>query len=157
MVAVAIGALSSACAEMRQNMRNEFVSYRGAWFCPKHGCAIGQMQRSSAAHREGDVTINHGDVTAGAALAFSAGKAPKTFTASVSDCNGKTADVPADDVLAPGAHGLAGQADAWVVRIDPNALPELQWGKACKQWMVTTHATWDKGSTWEQEGGIARR
>lgn len=154
-MAVLSAAASSACAEMRQNMRNEFASYRGAWFCAKDGCALGQMQRSTAAHREGDITVNHGDVGAGAALAFSVGKSPKTFTATVSDCKGKTVDVPAEDILQPGNHGLAGQSDAWVVRVNPAKLPDLQWGKGCKKWMVTTQATWDKGSTWEQKGGIA--
>lgn len=142
-----------ACAEARQNLRGEFVSYRGAWFCGKPGCDEAKMQRSARAHREGDLTVNRGKVTNGAALVFSAGKAPKTLTASVKDCKGTSADVPADKVKAPGSHSVAGQADAWVVVVDPADYPTLEMGKGCKTWTVTTHATWDKGK-WDQSGGI---
>lgn len=145
------------CAEMRQNMRGEFVSYRGAWFCAEAGCDEAKMQRSSQAHREGDVTINHGKMSAGVALVFKAGKVPQTLTATVTDCAGKTADVAAEDVKAPGAHGIAGQADSYVVRIDPKDYPDLTLGKGCKKWMVATHSTWDKGTSWEQKAGIENK
>jgi hypothetical protein len=157
--AFAIAAMATgplACAEMRQNMRGEFVSYRGAYFCPKAGCELAQMQRSTQATRQGDLTVNFGKVSSGAALVFSSGKAPKELTAKVADCNGKSADVPADAILAPGSHGLAGQSDAYVVRIDPKSFPDLRLDKSCKQWTVTTHATWDK-STWDQKGAIASK
>ncbi len=141
------------CAEMRQNMRNEFVSVRGAWFCAKAGCAPAQMQRSSKAHREGDVTVAHGKIANGVAVVFNAGKPPKSFSAHVSDCAGHQAEVPADKVLAPGGHGIAGQADSYAVVITRADYPALELGGACKRWTVTTDATWDKGA-WQQKAGL---
>lgn len=143
-----------ACAEMRQNMRGEFVTYRGAWFCAEAGCADAKMQRSASAHREGDVTVNHGKVNLGAALVFKAGKVPQTIKATVTDCAGKTADVPDDKLKKPGDHGIAGQADSYVVRVDPKDYPDLKLGKGCKKWTVTTHSTWDKGTSWEAKAGL---
>ncbi len=138
-------------------MRSEFVSFRGAWFCSAAGCDEAKMQRSTQAHREGDVTINHGKLKAGAALVFKAGKVPQNFGATVRDCAGKSADVPADAVAAPGSHGIPGQADSYVVRIDPARFTDLTLGKGCDTWMVTTHATWDKGTSWEQKAGIQQK
>lgn len=140
------------CAEMRQNWRGEFVSYRGAWFCGSAGCGEAQMQRSTKAHREGDLTVNHGKIGNGAALVFKAGKTPDTLTADVTAC-GKTSPVPADKVKAPGAHGITGQGDSYVVVIDPKDYPDLELGKGCKKWTVTTHASWPKGK-WDQKGGL---
>lgn len=135
-------------------MRGEFVSYRGAWFCPESGCADAKMQRSAKAHRVGEMTVNHGKITLGVALVFKAGKVPETMRATVTDCAGKTADVPDDNLKKPGDHGIAGQADSYVVRVDPKDYPDLKLGKGCKNWTVTTHATWDKGTSWEQKAGL---
>lgn len=145
------------CAEMRQNMRNEFVSYRGAWFCAEAGCDEAKMQRSAQAHREGDITINHGRLDKGAALVFNAGKAPQTMSATVTDCAGKTADVPDAKLKSPGSHGIAGQSASFVVLVDPKDYPDLTLGKGCKKWMVTTNATWDKGTSWQQKAGIEQK
>jgi hypothetical protein len=142
-----------ACAEARQNLRGEFVSYRGAWFCGKPECDEAKMQRSSQAHREGDLTVNHGKVKNGAALVFNAEKPPKTLTASVKDCKGNSAAVPGDKVKAPGSHSIPGQSEAWAVVVLPADYPELELGKDCKTWTVTTHAEWDKGK-WDQAGAI---
>ncbi len=150
--AIALGVVGG-CAEMRQNWRSEFVSYRGAWFCGAAGCDEGKMQRSARAHREGDLTVNHGKIRNGVALVFKAGKAPDTFTADVADCGGKTSAVPADKVKAPGAHGIPGQSDSYAVVIDPKDYPDLELGKGCKKWTVTTHASWPKGK-WDQKGAI---
>jgi len=152
MLGLVLGALA-ACAEARQNLRGEFVSYRGAWFCGKPDCDEQKMQRSSQAHREGELTVNHGKVKNGAALVFSAGKPPNTLTASVKDCKGNTADVPADKVKKPGSHSISGQSDAWAVIVLPADYPELELGKGCKTWTVTTHAEWEKGK-WDQSGAI---
>lgn len=143
-----------ACGEMRQNMRGEYVTYRGAWFCAKAGCDDTSMQRSAKAHRVGEMTVNHGKVTAGAALVFKPQKTPQTFTAKVSDCAGQVADVPADKIKAPGAHGIAGQSDCYVVRVDPKDYPALAFGKDCKSWTVATHSTFDKGTSWEAKAGL---
>lgn len=156
MLAAGLGALAmsmSSCAEMRQNVRNEFVSYRGAWFCPASGCAEAKMQRSAKAHREGELTVNHGKIANGAALVFNAGKTPDTFSADVTDCGGKSAPVPADKVKAPGSHGIVGQSDSYVVIVDPQDYPDLELGKSCKKWTVSTHASWPKGK-WEQKAAL---
>lgn len=144
--------LGTACAEMRQNWRSEFVSYRGAWFCGSAGCDEAKMQRSSRARRDGDLTINYGKIANGAALVFKAGKTPDTFSADVTDCKGKSSPVPADKVKAPGAHGITGQADSYAVIVDPSDHSGLQAGKGCA-WTVTTHASWPKGK-WDQKGAI---
>jgi hypothetical protein len=140
-----------ACGALCQNMRGEFVSYRGAWFCAEAGCGEAQMKRSDRAHREGEITINHGKPNPNVALVFNAGKPVKTMTATVEAC-GKSVDVPADAVKAPGSHGIAGESESWVVVVDPGSYGELD--KACKNWKVTTHSTWDKGTKWDVTGGF---
>ena len=155
-LAAALGGAATAlgaCAEMRQNVRNEFVSYRGAWFCGAAGCDEAEMQRSARAHREGELTVNHGKLKLGAALIFNAGKTPDTFTADVADCSGKSAAVPADKIKPPGSHKVTGQSDSYAVVIDPKDYPGLELGKGCKKWTVSTHASWPKGK-WEQKGAI---
>jgi len=133
-------------------MRGEFVSYRGAWFCAKPGCTEGQMQRSSRAHRDGELTVNHGKLQNGAAFVFSAGKIPDTLTATVKDCTGRSADVPSDKIKVPGGHAVEGQGDAYAVLVTPSDYPDLELGDGCDTWIVTTHATWPKGK-WDQSGG----
>ncbi|MBC8071118.1 MAG: hypothetical protein IAG13_22525 [Deltaproteobacteria bacterium] len=154
--AAQLGALAiavSSCAEMRQNVRNEFVSYRGAWFCGEAGCDEAKMQRSARGRREGDLSVSQGKLSNGAALVFNAGKSPDSFSAEVADCSGKSVPVPADKVKPPGAHQVTGQGDSYAVLIDPKDFPDLELGKGCKKWTVSTHASWPKGK-WEAKGAV---
>lgn len=145
-----------ACG-LRQNLRNEFVSYRGAWFCPKKDCSEKEMKRSAKGQNESEsLRIMHGKLQPRAALVFNPGKPVTSFTAKVADCKGKEIDVPSGSVKAPGTHDIAGEGDSWVVVLDRSELSDLKIdnkGK-CGVLRVTTHATWEKGTTYEERGGI---
>jgi hypothetical protein len=140
-----------------QNLRNEFVSFRGAWFCEKKDCAEAEMKRSSKGHNKTDrLRIMHGKVQPRAALAFYPGKPVASFSAKVADCKGKEIAVPDGSVKAPGSHGISGEADSWVIVLDRAELSDLTIDKKgdCSVLTVTTHATWEKGTKYHEQGGI---
>jgi hypothetical protein len=138
-----------ACGALRQNLRNQFVSYRGTWACEKSGCEEAQMKRSTKNHREGDVNVTHARPRPAVAMVFHPGTPVDSMTASV-ECGGQRAGVPAQSIKGPGTHGIGGESDSWVVRLDP-ADYEM---KGCKVWRVTTHATWSDGSTYDEIAGV---
>ena len=144
---VAIG-----CGSLRQNLRNEFLSYRGAWFCESPGCAQKDMKQSKQGHNEGDVRYNHGKLQPAAALVFNPGTEATGVTAKVIDCKGSSIAVPESSVQAPGAHELPAQGNSWVVMVDPAELSGLDSG--CGKLRVEATATFPKGTTHTQPGGI---
>lgn len=142
---------------LRQNLRNEFVSYRGAWFCDAKDCAENEMKRSAKGHNEGDsLRIMHGKLQPRAALVFNPGKPVQSFSAKVADCKGKEIAVPEGNVKAPGSHAIGGEADSWVVVLDRAELSGLEISSkgSCAILKVTTHATWEKDTSYDERGGI---
>lgn len=142
-------AATMGCGALRQNLRNQFVSYRGAWHCESAGCDESSMKRSAKNHREGEVNITHVSLQPAAAMVFYPGTPVQSFTATV-ECGGQTADVPSDKVEAPGTHGISGEPDSWIVVIEASDYAM----SGCNTWRVTTHATWADGSTYEEKAGI---
>lgn len=142
---------------LRQNMRNEFLSFRGAWFCDKSGCSEGEMQQSSKGTDEGGTRVLYGKLQPTAALVFNAGAEVETFTATVADCKGKSMPVPDDKLKKPGDHGIAGESDSWVVLLDKGDLSDLKVDSSgkCSKLVVTARATWPKGTSYEDKGAIA--
>lgn len=138
-----------ACGALRQNLRNQFVSYRGTWACEKPGCDQAKMKRSTKNHRDGEVNITHAKLQPAVAMVFHPGAPVESMTASV-ECSGQRADVPAARLEAPGAHRIGGEGDSWVVMLDPSDYAM----KGCKVWRVTTHATWSDGSTYQERAGV---
>jgi hypothetical protein len=138
-----------ACGALRQNLRNQFVSYRGTWACEKSGCDEAQMKRSTKNQREGDVSITHARPRPSVAMVFHPGTPVQSMTASV-ECSGQRAGVPEARVKAPGSHGIGGESDSWVVLLDPGDYDM----KGCKVWRVTAHATWADGSTYDETAGV---
>ena len=51
----AVGALG--CGALRQNLRNQFVSYRGAWSCPSPGCKSNEVVQSKKGSNQGELRI----------------------------------------------------------------------------------------------------
>lgn len=150
-----LGGIAAACG-LRQNLRNEFLSFRGVWFCAKKDCSEKDMKRSAKGTEEGGTRISHGKVQPTAALVFNAGADVETFTATVTDCKGKSMDVSADNLRKPGSHDIAGESDSWVVMLDKGDLGELSFkskGK-CAKLVVAAQATWSKGTSYEDKGGI---
>lgn len=151
-----LGLASTACG-LRQNLRNEFVSYRGAWFCETKDCAEKEMKRSAKGHNEGDsLRIMHGKLQPRAALVFNPGKPVTSFSAKVADCKGKEVPVPDSSVKAPGSHDISGEGESWVVVLDRAELSDLtiESKGSCAILKVTTHATWEKDTTYDERGGI---
>jgi hypothetical protein len=149
LAALALCATAVLACGLRQNLRNQFVSYRGTWACEKASCDEAQMKRSTKNHREGDVNITHARLQPAAAMVFHPGTPVESLTASV-ECSGQRADVPEARVKAPGSHGIGGESDSWVVVLDPADYSM----KGCKVWRVTTHATWPDGKTYEERAGV---
>jgi hypothetical protein len=140
---------------LRQNLRNEFLSYRGAYFCESSGCAQKDMKESKQGHNEGDVRYLHGKLQPAAALVFNPGTTATSVTARVTDCKNKTVPVPEGSVQAPGSHALPGNADSWVVMIDPAELAGITIDSgSCKTLLVEATAAFAKGTTHTQPGGI---
>jgi hypothetical protein len=152
-----IVASSLGCASLRQNMRGQELSYRGAWHCSGGACTAGEMVKSTSGTREGTMMINTVALDPKAGLAFTAAAPFDTLTATVRDCKGNSAAVPASDIQAPGNHGIEdGDArESWIVWVDPSSLVKLERGKgACAVWKIEASATWTDGATYSLTAGV---
>lgn len=145
----------AGCAALRQNMRGEELSYRGAWYCKSGPCEAGEMSESTTGTREGTTMINEVVLAPRAGLAFTAAAPFDTLTATVRDCKGNSAEVPSAEVVAPGAHGIADTdaRESWIVWLDPASLPELATNEGCV-WKVEATATWSEGASYTLEAGV---
>lgn len=155
LLGLAILATLAACASLRQNMRGQELSYRGAWYCEADNCKPGDMVQSRVGTREGEININTVKLAPKAAMAFTAAAPFDSLTATARDCKGNTADVPSGDIVAAGKHGV-GSSDAresWVVWIDPASLSGLKRSKGCV-WKVEATATWSDGATFKLTAGL---
>jgi hypothetical protein len=147
----------TACAALRQNVRGQELSYRGAWHCSNGTCEAGKMVKSMVGTRDGEVMVNTVKLDPKAGLAFTAAAPFDSLTATVHDCKGNSADVPTADIVMPGKHGITdGDAsESWIVWVDPSALAELERGAgACAVWKVEASATWSDGATYSLTAGI---
>jgi hypothetical protein len=154
-VGLAIAA-TVGCAALRQNMRGQELSYRGAWYCEAANCKPGEMVKSRTGTRDGEVTINTVKLAPKAAMTFTAAAAFDSLTATVRDCKGNSAEVPSGDIVTAGKHGVGDQdaRESWVVWIDPSSLSSLQRGKGCAVWKVEAKATWSDGVTYSLTAGV---
>jgi hypothetical protein len=155
--ALALAATIGGCAGLRQNMRGQELSYRGAWSCEAADCKPGDMVQSRSGTRDGEVMINTVKLAPRAAMMFTAAAAFDSLTATARDCKGNTAEIPASDIVAAGKHGV-GDADAresWVIWIDPASLAKLEQGKgACAVWKVEAKAAWSDGASFSLTAGV---
>ena len=65
----------AGCASLRQNIRGQELSYRGAWYCEAEGCDAKAMVKSTRGSRDGEVNINTVKLAPRAAMAFTAAAA----------------------------------------------------------------------------------
>lgn len=146
------------CGALRQNLRGQFVSYRGAWSCASAGCSTGEVAQSKKGRTRGELRIAEVALQPHAGLVFYPGVPVKTMTATVRDCKGKVAEVPSDRVEPPGRHDIAAEPDSWVVWLDEALVSGLEVGKGdCAVLIVETHSTWDDGKEYDAEGAIEVR
>lgn len=148
-------ALGSGCGALRQNLRNQFVSYRGAWSCASAGCKSSDVVQSKAGSNQGELRINDVKLQPHAGLVFYPGVPVKAMTATVRDCKGKSKEVPSGKVQPPGRHKIGAEPDSWVVWLDEALVSDLEVGTGdCAVLTVKTHSTWDDGSVYDAEGAI---
>jgi hypothetical protein len=148
---VAIAAWAGwGCGALRQNLRNEFVSYRGTWECETQGCEEADMKRSTTNHREGEVNVTHVALRPRAIMAFYPGAPVESFTARIR-CGAQDFDVPSERVQAPGNHPLQAEPDAWIVVVQPD---DYAFSGSCNSYRVVTHATWPDGKSYDEQAGI---
>lgn len=152
---VGVAVVGMACGALRQNLRDQFVSYRGAWSCAEPGCSSADVVQSKRGSNQGELRINEVTLSPHAGLVFFPGTPPSAMTATVRDCKGKSKDIPKDKVQPPGRHKIGAEADSWVIWLDQPLLAELEVGSGeCSVLVVTTHSTWDDGSTYDARGGV---
>jgi hypothetical protein len=148
---------SVGCAELRQNLRGQELSYRGAWYCESSSCKDDQLVRSTRGTREGTTDIATIQLESKAALAFTAASAFETLEATVRDCKGNTAKVPSDSIVPPGKHevGDSSARESWIIRLDPGELAELELGSGkCARWLIDAKAGWTDGASYSQTVGV---
>lgn len=153
---LAVGlALGSGCGALRQNLKNEFVSYRGAWSCASAGCKSSEVVQSKKGRTQGELRIAEVALQPHAGLVFYPGKPVKTLTATVRDCKGKSKEVPSDKVQPPGRHKIGAEPTSWVIWLDEALVSDLEVGQGeCAVLIVKTHSTWDDGKVYDAEGAI---
>ncbi|MCX4240218.1 hypothetical protein [Paraliomyxa miuraensis] len=152
------GALTAgvACGALRQNLRSQFVSYRGAWSCAAPGCSSSDVVQSKSGDTKGELRINDVELQPHAGLVFYPGVPVQGMTATVRDCKGKSKDVPDDKVQPPGRHRIKSEPDSWVIWLDEKLVSELEVGTGdCAVLVVKTHSTWDDGSVYDAEGAVS--
>ncbi|PRQ06969.1 hypothetical protein [Enhygromyxa salina] len=148
------------CAALRQNMRGQELSYRGAWHCGGGACKPSEMVKSTSGTRDGTVNINTVKLDPKAGMAFTAAAPFEQLVATVTDCKGKQVSVPERDIVRPGKHGLSDQdaRESWIVWVDPTALSKLERGAgSCAVWKVEATATWADGVTYSLTAGVDLR
>ena len=155
---VSLLAISLAgCASLRQSVRGQELSYRGAWYCKSGACDAGEMVKSTSGTREGTVNINTVKLDPKAAMAFTAAAPFDGLTATVRDCKGNSAAVPGGDISKAGSHQVGDQdaRESWIIWIDPASLGGLERGQgSCAVWKVEAQATWSDGATHSLSAGI---
>lgn len=155
--ALMLAATLGACASLRQNMRGQELSYRGAWSCEVPNCKAKEMVKSRSGTRDGEVNINTVKLAPRAAMTFTAAAPFDTLTATVRDCKGNSAEVLARDIESAGSHAV-GDSDAresWIVWVDPGALTGLERSKgACAVWKVEARARWSDGASDSLTAGL---
>jgi hypothetical protein len=146
---------SLACGALCQNLRSQFVSYRGAWSCAAASCSSSDVVQSKAGSNKGELRINDVKLQPHAGLVFYPGTPVKDMTATVRDCKGKAKDVPSDKVQPPGRHKIKGEPDSWVIWLDEALVADLEVGSDdCAVLVVKTHSTWADGKVYDAEGAI---
>lgn len=146
---------AAGCGAMRQNLRNEFVSYRGAWSCESAGCSSREVVQSKKGRTQGELRIAEVRLQPHAGLVFYPGKPVETLTATVRDCKGKSKEVPSDKVQPPGRHKISAEPDSWVIWLDEALVSDLEVGQGeCAVLVVKTHSTWDNDKEYDAEGAI---
>lgn len=147
----------AGCAELRQNLRGQELSYRGAWFCEAASCSEGQLVKSREGTREGTTDIATVKIAGKVALAFTAASAFDRLEASVRDCKGKSATVAADAIVPAGKHevGDSSARESWIIWLDRAELRGLELGAGkCSRWLIDAKATWTDGATYSSTVGI---
>jgi hypothetical protein len=146
------------CAALRQNLRGQDLSFRGAWFCPKAGCKEAEMKRSTRGSRRGETSVSKVKLQPAAALAFWPEAEPSRLEASVKDCKGKSAQVDASRIKRPGEHGIKDSTarQSFIVLLERDAPAGLTLKKKgdCAIWTVTATAHWDDGATYSLQAAI---
>jgi hypothetical protein len=148
---------SLGCAELRQNLRGQELSYRGAWYCEGSSCADDKLVKSTRGTREGTTDIATVKLDSKAALAFTAASAFETLEATVRDCKGNTAKVATDSIVPAGKHkvGDAAARESWIIWIDRSDLAKLELGSGkCARWLIDAKAGWTDGASYSQTVGI---
>ncbi len=147
----------AGCAELRQNLRGQELSYRGAWFCAGTSCNAGDLVISQKGTRDGTTDIATIELGSKAALAFTAASAFETLTANVRDCKGKSAAVPASSIVPPGKHqvGDSSAKESWIIWLDRSELRSLELGGGkCARWMIDAKAGWTDGASYSMTVGV---
>lgn len=152
---VGLAFVGVACGALRQNLRNQFLSYRGAWFCDAPGCASSDVVQSKKGSNKGELRINNVKLQPHAGLVFYPGTPVSGMTATVRDCKGKSKEIPGDKVQKPGRHKIGAEPDSWVIWLDERLVADLEVGTGdCAVLTVSTHASWDDGSTHDAQGAV---
>lgn len=156
LLALSTVASALSCGSLRQNLRNEFLSFRGVWYCAEKGCDESEMQRATQGHAEGETRVSHCKVQPAVSAVFSPGTTVQTFTARLEDCKGKSLVLDSERVAGPGDHAIGSESDSWVVRVRKKDLKELtvKDSGGCSIVYVKANATFEKGTTYEAVGGI---
>jgi hypothetical protein len=143
----------AGCTQMRQSLRGQELSYRGAWYCASTGCGETQMKRSTSGTREDGVEVASVVLQPRAALAFTAETAFERLDVQVQDCKGKSVELEPTAIKKPGEHRIGDEnaKESWMIVLDRSL--ELRFGKKCR-WTATVVATWSDGATFTSRAAI---
>jgi hypothetical protein len=160
---VAALALSSGCAELKQNLRGQELSFRGAYDCAASSCEDAALARSRVGTTEGTTPVVSVKFIPRVTLAFTAETAFESLTATAKDCSGNAAELPPEAISKPGSHAIGAEdaRESWMVEIEPRALKGLglEYGDRgpCGRLDVHVVGTWVDGAKYSLDVALTRR
>ncbi len=157
-IGICTGIGSLGCAEMKQNLRGQELSFRGTYFCDSPACGDKAMTKSASGTKQGMLQITDVKLQPRAALFFTAATPFDGLVANVTDCKGNNAPIADAQIRPPGKHNIGDSTtkESWVVVVNRNMLPDtLVLGDGdCAIWTVKATGTWSDGATYSYSAAI---
>lgn len=150
------------CSELRQNLRGQELSFRGAWYCEANECSDAALTRSRVGTTEGTTPVVSVKFIPRVALAFTAETVFDSLAVTVKDCEGHEAELPADAIRRPSEHEIGPEdaRESWMVEVEPRALKGLgvTYGDrgACGRLDLHVVGTWVDGAKYKLDVALTR-
>jgi hypothetical protein len=158
-VAAALLVAGGCSSAVRQNMKGQELSFRGAWECGTAGCGEAEMSRSNAGRRDGAMDVVAVALRPRAALLFASAAPFSALEVEVTDCDGAAITLAPAQIEPVDQTELVAPVGSTVVWLDAGQAKALKRSPEgpCQTWIVEATATWADGARYTQAIGVDLR